>query len=220
LTAPRSPFHLAGLGYTYDGELDAQMKPSGLGVMTMGENGKDIIAGRFTPDGGNYLVSGGDTKPDGIKGRFTVSMANPPKLDGALASFQPTKEISFRVEMLGDNRLVGIVGLSTTHTGVQWKDGFAGEEKQVDGTEVFTVGRKQAWGRIDRSDGVYLGQITDGKPDGCGVWKWRTGPKEVGFYTAGAKQAGDLPEACKNPHYQRPIDLDAVAKNGPRALPQ
>ena len=76
------------------------------------------------------------------------------------------------------------------------------------------------WGRLEQGDAVYRGELSGGKPDGCGVWTWRDKSKETGFYLAGVRQAGDLPTDCTRPHYIRPIDIDAVARSGAEALPQ
>jgi serine/threonine protein kinase len=213
---PRSPWRVTGDGYAYDGEVDAQQRPSGLGVMTLADN--DTLEGRFTQDGTNYLVQGRHGGEGGFIGQFDLSLSPKPTATTGLAAMRLSKDLNLRAQIDGD-RIIGILDMGETLTGVKWKSGFLGRDHKTDGTDVFAAGDKQSWGRIDRSDGVYLGQITDAQPDGCGVWKWRSGPKEVGFFKAGVKQPGELPQACKSPHYQRPVDLDAVARDGARALP-
>jgi hypothetical protein len=197
------------------------MRPSGLGEFRSG-NDKDAFAGRITPSTGTtYLLTGGVGKADaGARGQILVDLAATKKELGGLISIQVGKDMAIREDAI-DDRHVGDTRLKDEgRTGFAWKGGFLGRTHKPDGTEIFVAGSKQAWGKIVQSGGVYWGQITDGKPDGCGVWDWRNQPKEVGFYVAGARQSGELPEDCRRPHYQRPVDIDAVAKNGAQALPQ
>jgi serine/threonine protein kinase len=218
---PWGAWHLAGDRYTYDGEVDAQHRPSGLGVLTFNNTGilDPTYTGEFTPDGSTLKVKGAGMFETG---QFTISLGPPPKEDEsmAVATVPGTIDGHIQSTAAGGSVLV-IKNNNKTVRGLGWKDHFIGVNRSDDGSQVLESGGKVgAWGRIEQAGAVYRGQLKDEKPDGCGVWTWRDGSKEAGFFEAGKKRAGDLPEDCKRPHYQRPADIDAVARDGAKALPQ
>ncbi|HEY3947914.1 serine/threonine-protein kinase [Phenylobacterium sp.] len=228
-TGSRNPWKMVGSGYTYAGEVDTAEKPSGLGVMTFPDNHE--LGGRFAATANGFEATGVYVATlDLVRtGVFEISAgAGLPSFDSSSTEDQQKGKVIFRGRTTKD-RTVGLFvkdGVSTT--GVRNNNGVivgrsilsdgsvfygltaspdpAGGAGAIDATAANVT---KAWGRLEGGEGIYTGQLTGGKPDGCGIWD-RHGQREVGYYDAGVKRQGGLPDECRSARYAGGFDLSAL----------
>jgi serine/threonine protein kinase len=214
----KNPWRIEGAGYNYNGEVDATaQKASGLGQIQLGDR---MLTGRFTPAGSDYDVLGALMGSEGLSrvGRLRLSMAaNPPTALDWLGQEYESAKVTFEGHATPDQKLGKFKGEDGEFLGVAGARGVAlGKLTQPDGTTIYASGGggdnpDQGWGRIDTTQAIYTGQIGKAKPEGCGIWE-QSGKKEVGFYVAGVKREGPLPDSCRRLRYQSPTDMAALAQ--------
>ncbi len=229
-TEEKNPWHVEGAGFNYNGEVDATaQKASGLGEIQFGDQ---RLTGRFTAVGSDYDVLGLMTGVGGVTrvGRFRLKMAaNPPTaLDWVGQEYDGAKKVTFEgltdaVEQVGkfhgpDGERQGVLsGRGPSIGKIAPPDGSPSFGSTIYGTAGDGV--DQGWGRMDTTQAVYSGQVINGKPAGCGIWN-QGGKKEVGFYVAGVKQDGPLPDSCRRLRYQSPIDMAALGRSNAAEAPK
>ena len=213
---PKNPWRTTGEGYFYNGEVDAAAeRPAGLGQIVVGDRN---YTGKFGVRTADFDITGvlyRDNKPIG-RGRYLLAMSSPSTIDAQTGEDLENGKVTFRGKTSGERRLGQFIFDAGQVFGVEQKGGAGmGKATANDGTILYGsgAGKGAVWGRLETSNGVYMGQIDDLKPAGCGIWS-RGGRKEVGFYAAGVKQAGPVPETCRTLRYQSAFDLGSLGRVG------
>jgi hypothetical protein len=210
-----NPWGFVGAGFAYNGEVDAAaQRASGLGQFVIGGA---ALSGRFTPKGSDYEVlglwaTGGSSMR---KGLFQLAMGSPPAADDLLGEEYENGKVTFRGHAAKTLKIGDFIYSDAEMLGVQGEHGLAiGKGTDTQGTTLYGSANgssERVWGRIENGAGDYSGQMVNAKPDGCGIWK-RNGQREVGFYVAGVKRPGALPDECRRDRYESPLDLTALAQ--------
>ncbi|HEX4179308.1 MAG TPA: serine/threonine-protein kinase, partial [Caulobacteraceae bacterium] len=231
---PQNPFQIVRTTYTYFGNVTGSgdsLIPTGLGQVKFNSASPlDGVSstGQVTQTGAAIEISGQASFSNvEATGRFRISnlsqspvfeLSGETRLDGKpdfrgvqsrqspnfkLASWKGWEVRTDGDELLGvlDPHGGDILGRLTHPNGDTWRGLVPTQGASADGAV-----RHQSWGRLKDSDGEYWGQIVAGKPDGCGVRVPAAGAKAVGFFQAGARQSGAVPESCKTVRYERPFD--------------
>lgn len=204
-TESRNPWRAVGDGYFYNGEVnDGSDRPAGMGQLVVRDTSGDVaVAGSFKPQDGGYEVSGTISVGGSILRKGLMRLNWPPTDVGDWSGEDYSGgRMTFRGREARDRRAGRfILGERGELLGGRTADGktLAGRLTLPDGTIWYGVMSNadlfdetgapglRTWGRLESPVGVYMGQLVDGKPDGCGVWN-RDGRKEYGYFTAGVWQ--------------------------------
>jgi serine/threonine protein kinase len=214
----KNPWKITGDGYFYNGDVDdTAARPLGLGQVVFGDH---AVSGRFSGDASSYAVLGElyvNNRPSRA-GRFHLAVAPKP----AIATWSGQEAQGGKIGFSGRGTSRGRVGrfdLTAGQTlGAETGDGsvITGQVTLADGGTWYGsvspsgAAAARSWGRIETLSGTYHGQITNGKPDGCGLWD-RNGRLEVGVYSDGDKQDGADLGQCRNVRYSAQVSASDFA---------
>jgi serine/threonine protein kinase len=205
----RSPWGIDHGNWKFAGAVtDDQQTPNGSGVMALGET---RFVGQITPKDGAFSWTGDVQAPQGRKmeGKGALTPEDPklavPDWSG-VESFSDQQAFRGHAQRGGrsgvftltngwqvtgsrDQNQQWIVGRILLPSGVTWY-GSLHAPARIGSPPAADNQQARTWARIETGGRIYWGQVSNGKPDGCGVWVEPGGGKRAGTFADGERVRG------------------------------